>query len=168
MSTVLEYEGYRQDQFDSAEFPLHAPGHGRGVAGLSPFDVPVSVKIEITPSGEAIFVYAYPDSEVAEKNALQWPGLTGVGAVLGVYSRRILRLQVSAADMLLNAGPLRLDPRSAWAWFAEESTEIQLAGSRNAEVISRIMSEMPDSVRQAVIDVARSNRSSANRTISRL
>src|SRR4051794_28561801 len=116
--TKLLYEGYRQDQFDREEFPLHAPGRGAGVAGLSPFDVPEGIEIGITERGEVLFCFRYADDgEPPRTSALQWPGRVGISVVLGLHSWRLLTLQVSAAETFLAAGPLRLDSRAAWAWL---------------------------------------------------
>jgi hypothetical protein len=57
---------------------------------------------------------------------------------------------------------------AAWLWCKNVSTELQLAVSRTAGVIARIMASMPDAVRNSVVDIARSSRKNSNRTISRL
>lgn len=165
--TTLQYTGYRQDQFDDQEYPMHAAGHGKGVAGLSPFDVPEGIEINTTEGGEAVFTFRYPDRESHRPVAVAWPGPIGVSVVLGFYSSRILKLQVSAAETILAIGPLRLDPRGAWSWLRDVPDSTRIAAQRNAEVIARIMGAIPDAVREAIVASARDSRTAANRTISR-
>jgi hypothetical protein len=152
MTKTLIHEDYETDQFDKAEYPVHeSTSYSRVRGGISPFTLPDAVQVEVSDRGECSFVFAYPDSEPPAKQRWEWLADSQLRVTIGAYSRRILELHIGDAVDRIGAGPMRLDPRAAWAWCGNAPPRIRNTATRNAEIVSRIMETLPDGLRAAIV-----------------
>ena len=155
MATTLIYEDYAQDLFNTAEFPIRESGRARTVAGISAFAVPDSVTIELSAPDTCSFVFSYADKERLTAR-MAWPGCADLTVKVGVVSRRVFELHIENATRYLEAPAEVLPPASSrLPWLIEEPARVQRNASRNADIIARIISSLPSTLRAEMINILR-------------
>ena len=147
MSTLV-YEDYAPAQF-VREFTLRTEPTDAAkafVSGLSPFDVPETVAVELLSDNQCIFRFTYPNSEPADVGRKVLPD-RNVSIVLGKHTRKILEVHVSHARETLSRGNIDLGLPAFVELARTLPTQVAKASFRNSILIRAVLLQMPERFR---------------------
>ena len=166
----LTYDAYQQQAY-VREFGLVLPDAAGNQlisrAGLSPFDIPEKVTVEVSKVNQCVFRFAYANDEPAQAAPQPIPGKRLYSVLLGKNTGKILEFRIADAYGALSQGPIEFDPTAASEWSRSLPTHIQKTSVRSAFLIRGILGSMPDQFRLEVLELLRTIRSSGESEVWR-
>jgi hypothetical protein len=154
MSAALQtipYWGYAfgeavQDAYEK----VLTPGSSHvSYSGLSPFEIPDSVYVEVHSDNRLVFKFQYPNDEPSEgtKRAVTHDG--EISVELGVNSRKVISLEVvNAYEKLQDPNGIDFDQSLASSWQAGLPLHSWNTSRRNLHVIRGILISLPRDFKQ--------------------
>lgn len=152
---TISYAEYRREMAkldaDSQE-ERGARGAPEDYDGLSWFDVPVAVDVDLLPQYDrCIFRFVYSDAEAPEDGPRELPSNSSVLVRLGRHSRKILEIHLlNAREALKGSDPI-FDADLVLAWVPKLPPRVGKVLARNARVIAGILEEMPSALRARLV-----------------
>ena len=116
--------------------------------GLSPFEVPEQVDVEVQLGNRLAIVFHYPNQEPIEPIPCVVSADGAIKAFLCLHSRKISELTVDHATERLFGGQLQFDEDEIQKCFSHESHDVSVVARRNFEVINSILKSMPRRFRE--------------------
>lgn len=158
---TIAYPEYRKEDVEVTRAETVGVGREEGIVGyvgLSSFNIPESLEMQVVDPGELRVRFCYSDKERGEEEPYKIPDQPGVYLYLGKYTKKVIEIRASdAVDFLLNQQG-RLSS-SGIAKLAEQfPTRQQNVLTRNAEAVSLILSTMPKKLRQKVQQIVTEGR----------
>jgi len=152
---TISYAEYRREtaKLDADSQRKHgARGAPEDYEGLSWFDVPVAVDVDLFPQYDrCVFRFVYSDAEEPEDRPRDLPSNSSVLVRLGRHSRKILEICLQNAREALKGSGQIFDPDLVLAWVPTLPPRVGKVLERNARVIAGILEEMPAALRARII-----------------
>lgn len=120
-------------------------------AGLSPFDIPDAIEVEVTAPAQCIFRFAYPNSEPGDSEFRPASRDGTVSVKLGRNTGKVLELLSTNADTSLVHGNVELDLSFVPSWQAQLPWHARNTCRRNAFLVQRILADIPDHFRRQIL-----------------
>lgn len=161
----LPYEEYAPEVL-VREFLLEsAPGAASpgSYFGLSPFEIPESVTVELSSDDRCVFRFSYPNTEPPELSARVVPSDSRISLLLAQHTKKILEVTVTEARGRLRDKNLELDVGVFHDLARQLPAEAVKACLRNSALIRIILFQMPVPFREEI--VARLSDLSARRLV---
>jgi hypothetical protein len=156
-TSTLVYADYEPDDLN-APVPVIGPENGpyntTASVRLGPHHVPNSVTVEITSGNEVLLQFRYPNEEDPERD---WriPRGQALHFHLGKHSRKILEIKLeNALEYLVNAR-IGFDPKVSIEWCQDLRPDRRFVCTRNAEVVSAILRQIPENIHSEILRVLR-------------
>ena len=151
---VITYDGYEAARFSAAigtRREAVAPNHSVFYAGLSPFDIPHEVVVEIRSGDECTVFFRYPNDEPPETS----PRLaddTGIRVVLGRNSKKVLSVIIPDARVRFESGEVTFDRHSMLELALSLPSNVQRSCERSITLTYEILRSMPRPLRRAIAE----------------
>jgi hypothetical protein len=152
----LTYDEYEQQAYTRDFFLTpNDQNAGRPYArtGLSPFDVPEKINVEVTSSDRCLFRFTYSNDEPAQQDAHTIPSNTALSALLGRNTGKILEFRITDALQVFSHGPIDFDDSVANEWSQGLPTHARKTCVRNARVVRAILHKMSEHFRFEIVDL---------------
>jgi hypothetical protein len=118
---------------------------------LSPFTAPQQVLVYVTGPDAIAFHFIYANEEPAESTPRTVEMTNNIAVNLGRYTKKILAVVISAgAHDIVRKGSVPFPSSAAQQWIGEVTHSSYFACTRNAEVVSSILQNIPSSVQTAL------------------
>ena len=156
-SATLPLDEYEQEEFaSSATYTGPAGRRGTASVGLSPFQIPEGVDLELRADGSCSFRFRYANDEAPQKQPHQSADDPDIHVVVGRHSGKILEVRVldSLRYFREGASQFRLSPKASW--YPSLAQPAQLVAARNASLIERILNYAVAHLRARVLEAAAS------------
>jgi hypothetical protein len=155
----LPYDAYEQQAYARDFFITPGPHDADQPytrTGLSPFDIPVRVNVEVTSADRCLFRFGYSNDEPPEATSKTIPSNTALSALLGKNTGKVLEFRIVNALQVLSSGPIDFDDSVAVTWSANLPTHARKTCMRNTHVVRAILRSMPEKFRLEIVELLRS------------
>ena len=160
---TLAYEDYSSARFARHSTLFGGAGQRGFFAGLSPFDIPEDVEIQVFADDRCVFRFRYANSETPEPRRRVFGADPDLSVLLGEHSKKILELHVEEAMTKLSQGNIRMDLSE----FEELSHKLPLhaakASVRNASLVQAVLISIPRKFREQIIQTLIESHASAKK-----
>lgn len=120
------------------------------LSGPSPFEIPQAIDAEIVSDTHVMFRFHYPNDEPPEDDLRLPEEDRAIKILLAKHTKKVLELHLLDPLRQLAVPGSFFHPRMIAEWIEPLPAEAFNAAVRNAAIVGRILSDMPDSFRHTL------------------